>query len=505
MSLKESWKLYRLINKNKSLSLKRHPLFEQNKVMKVFGYIFIGFWAVYLMFFGVMFAQAFDGTNYESFDRIDGSMLVFLVIDFFMRFTMQETPAQDTKPYKLMPIPQNFLLNVFLLRIGLSTANLFWGFFFVPFGLLAVVKFYGWMGYFGFLFGWWLMFVLNSYWYLIWRTLIQRNLLFLLIPTAIYAALFYFGIFYDESNTWLFDFTVQLGRGFCTGNVLCYLLPVVLTVILFFINRKMQYQSVYREIAQVEHITHVRSMEMSWLNRFGTIGEYMKLEIKSTMRNKIVRNQFVMGVCYMLLFCCLFAFTDVYDSQPFMRTFICVYCFACLGTMTLTSVMCVEGNYIDLLMSRHESVLSLLKAKYYFNCLMLIFPMLFALLPIFNGKVLWVEALACAFFTMGCVFPFLFQLAVYNKSTLHLNQKVTRSNSRSSKTQIIFSFVALFVPMFIMYALIALLDTATASWILLGLGLAGFLLNPVWLRNIYRRFMFRRYDNMDGFRTSRDT
>jgi hypothetical protein len=156
-------------------------------------------------------------------------------------------------------------------------------------------------------------------------------------------------------------------------------------------------------------------------------------------------------------------------------------------------------------MSRHESVLSLLKAKYYFNCLMLIFPMLFALLPIFNGKVLWVEALACAFFTMGCVFPFLFQLAVYNKSTLHLNQKVTRSNSRSSKTQIIFSFAALFVPMFIMYALIALLDTATASWILLGLGLAGFLLNPVWLRNIYRRFMFRRYDNMDGFRTSRDT
>lgn len=505
MNLKESWRLYRLINKNKNLSLKRHPLFEQNKIMKVFGYIFIGFWAVYLMFFGVMFAQVFNGTNYESFDRIDGSMLVFLVIDFYMRFTMQETPAQDTKPYKLMPIPQNFLLNVFLLRIGLSTANLFWGFFFVPFGLLAVVKFYGWLGYLGFLFGWWLMFVLNSYWYLIWRTMIQRNLLYLLIPTAIYAALFYFGIFYDESNTWLFDYTLQLGRGFCTGNVLCYLIPIVLAVLLFFVNRKMQYQSVYREIAQVEHITHVRSMEMSWLNRFGVIGEYMKLEIKSTMRNKIVRNQFVMGVCYMLLFCALFAFTDVYDNQPFMRTFICVYCFACLGTMTLTSVMCVEGNYIDLLMSRHESVLSLLKAKYYFNCLMLIFPMLFALLPIVNGKVLWVEALACAFFTMGCVFPFLFQLAVYNKSTLHLNQKVTRSNSRSSKTQIIFSFVALFVPMFIMYALIALLDTATASWILLGLGLAGFLLNPMWLRNIYRRFMLRRYDNMDGFRTSRDT
>lgn len=502
MNWKRVWQLYRLIDKNKSLSLKRHPLFEQNRVMKVFGYIFIAFWAVYLMLFGVFFAQAFDGSNYESFDRINGSMLVFLVIDFAMRFSMQETPAQDTKPYKLLPVPQQFLLNVFLLRIGLSTANLFWGFFFVPFGLLAVVKFYGFAGYFAFLLGWWLMFVLNSYWYLLWRTLIQRSLLFLLIPIAIYAALFYFGIFYDEQHTWLFDFTVRLGRGFCTFQPWTYLLPLALIVLLFFVNRRMQYHSVYREIAQVEHVSHVRPVEMSWLNRFGVIGEYMKLEIKSTMRNKIVRNQFIMGVCYMLLFCCLFAFTDVYDDQPFMRTFICVYCFACLGTMTLTTILCVEGNYIDLLMSRHESVLSLLKAKYYFNCLMLLFPMLFALLPILRGKVLLVEALACAFFTMGCVFPFLFQLAVYNKSSLPMNQKITRNNSRSTKTQIIFSFAALFVPMFVMYALIVMLDTLTASWILLSLGLAGFLLNPLWLRNIYRRFMLRRYENMEGFRSS---
>ena len=83
-----------------------------------------------------------------------------------------------------------------------------------------------------------------------------------------------------------------------------------------------------------------------------------------------------------------------------------------------------------------------------------------------------------------------------------MNQKITRNNSRSTKTQIIFSFAALFVPMFVMYALIVMLDTLTASWILLSLGLAGFLLNPLWLRNIYRRFMLRRYENMEGFRSS---
>jgi hypothetical protein len=35
---------------------------------------------------------------------------------------------------------------------------------------------------------------------------------------------------------------------------------------------------------------------------------------------------------------------------------------------------------------------------------------------------------------------------------------------------------------------------------MLGVGLAGTLLHPVWLRNIYMRFMKRRYTNMMGFR-----
>lgn len=495
--------LYRLVSKNQRLAIRRHPMFEQNKIMKVLSYLFIGFWAAYLVFFGVMFARVFESTNYESFDWINAGLIYFLAADFVFRFGLQETPAQEIKPYKMLPIPQNFLLNIFLVRMGLRLYNLFWGFFLVPFGVLAVWKFFGFGGFLGFLFGWWLMFVMNSYWYLIWRTMSQRSILYLLIPAAIYAAFIYFGFFFNPENTWFFDASVTFGRGFCQGNILTYLLPIAVSVALFYVNRSMQRECIYKEIAKEEKVAKVKSTEMSWLNRFGIIGEYMKLEIKSTMRNKVPRTQFMMGVVYMILFCCLFAFTDVYDNQPFMKTFICVYCFACLGTMTLTSVMCVEGNYIDFLMSRKESVLSLLKAKYIFNCIMLLFPLLFALMPIFKGKVLFIEAVSCMFFAMGCIFPFLFQLAVYNKQSLPLNEKMTR-NGRGSKAQIIFSFAALFAPMIIMYILIVTLDIVTASWIMLALGLVGTICSPMWLRSIYRRFMIRRYDNMEGFRDSRN-
>jgi gamma-glutamylcysteine synthetase len=37
-----------------------------------------------------------------------------------------------------------------------------------------------------------------------------------------------------------------------------------------------------------------------------------------------------------------------------------------------------------------------------------------------------------------------------------------------------------------------------------GLGIIGIALEPLWMRNIYNRFMARRYANMDGFRNSRE-
>ena len=249
-------------------------------------------------------------------------------------------------------------------------------------------------------------------------------------------------------------------------------------------------------------VRQVRTNNMMFLDKLGVKGEYLKLELKSTMRNLVVRKQFLSGVICMLMLCVLFSFTDVYEGVPFMRIFICVYCFTCLGVMTLTTIMCAEGNYMDGLMVRKETVLSLLKAKYYFHCLILIVPFLFSLMPILEGKITWLMALGCMFFTSGAVFPFIFQLAVYNDSTIHLNEKLTRAG-RDTKVQMLMSAAALFLPMMVMYVLVDLFDDQIASAVMMSLGLIGTVLHPLWLRNIYKRFMEHRYQNLDGFRNSR--
>ena len=494
--------LYKLVSHHQRLQARRHPMFEKNMAMKIFGYVFVAFWAVYLVVLGVAFYGIFKDTAFESFDWIDGGMIWFLMLDFFLRFGIQETPAQNIKQYKLMNISTKFLLSTFLLRMGLQPYNFFWGFFFVPFGLLAIPHFYGFVGFLGFLLGWWMMFVLNSYWYLLWRTLINRNFFYCVVPVLLFAFLTYFGIFYNPEHQWLFQGTIHLMRGFCQCEALSWVCVLILIIPLFILNYHLQKSAIYVEIAKTEMVKQVKTNNMTFLDRFGVRGEYLKLELKSTVRNLVVRKQFLTGALCMLMLCSLFSFTDVYDNFPFMRIFICIYCFTCLGVMTLTTVMCAEGNYIDGLMVRKETVLSLLKAKYYFQCMMLLVPLLFSLMPILEGKITVLTALGCMLFTSGVVFPFIFQLAVYNDSTIHLNEKLTKAG-RDTKVQMVMSGIALFLPMLVMYALVDIFSDNIAALAMMVIGLIGTLLHPLWLRNIYNRFMRRRYKNMDGFRNSR--
>lgn len=494
------FKLYQLVKTNQKLAAKRHPMLDKNKAMKVYMWIILLFWIGYLIMFGFLFGNIFK--DHPTYNDINGGLLIFLILDFFLRFIAQDTPAHEIKPYKLLPIKEKSLLQIFLIRMGLKPYNIFWWCFFIPFGLLTIpfsANGYGMSGLLMYLIYVWLLFVLNAYWYLLWRPFINYSIWWVLAPIAIYAAMLFFGFINDN---FLFMFSKHQVHDVVCFNFLPMLWVLIGIVVLFMANLYFQGKFMFYEIAKVEKIKKITSREYSFLNRFGEIGEYLKLEIKSIQRNKTVKKQFSSGVICTLMLCCIFAFTGAYDNSVFMKVFICMYCFACLGVITLTGVMCPEGNYIDCLMSHRESILSLLKAKYYFNLGLMIIPLLIIIMPIIQGKTSWIEALSCMFFSAGVIMPFVFQLAVYNNATLKLNEKLTASG-QSNKNQMIISLVALFVPMFLMYFCINMLGTNIGSLVMLVLGVIGVALHPWWLRNIYERFMKRRYENMSNFRATR--
>ena len=494
--------LYKIIKQNQKLAEKRNPAFDTNRFAKFLIYFMIVYWAAIFLFLGVSLPFMFEGLvpNMEPYHIMNQGFIYVMLADFLMRFIGQPSVSQEIKPYLLMPVKRKKLISLLLLRSGLDSYNFMWFFVYVPFAFLTIIRFYGFGGMFLYLIGIWLIFVFNNYWYLLCKLLLGEKTLWLLLPTAVFGALGAAEFLLDGLP--ISRFTMDLGEGFIEGNPLSFLFMLACIGVLFFINLKLQQRMIYNELSKKEDTKIKRVSEYKFLDKYGEVGEYIRLELKLIARNKTVKTQFRMGLIVMLGFSFALAFTDVYDGS-YMTSFICLYNYAVLPIMTLGQVMSFEGNYIDGLMSRKESIFNLLRAKYYLTTLIILVPFLIMMFPIAKGKITLLAAIAYLIFVAGFVFFMLLQLAVYNTRTLPLNANLMKSNKSSNWIQGLVTGCAFMLPLLIDKLLSALLQEEVAHIILILIGLGFIATHNLWIKNIYKRFMKRRYQNMEEFRASR--
>lgn len=486
------FQLFRLIRKNLRLGDRRSPAFEQGMIAKALLFLGAGMFVIYLIIIGLTLGAA---AKEEGAGFIVAILPVILSIDFFLRFMVQQTPIMLIKPYILLPISKYTVIDHFLVSSMTSVYNFLWLALFIPYAVIA------WAG--SCCFGECLIVVItgqaaiimNSQFYLCMRTLLNRNLLWWFAALAVLALPWAPALIWSLND--VLDFYMTKGT-----SILPLLVIFVVTALLVWLNRHLQFLFVYEEISKAEKTTVKHVREFSFLNRFGESGEYLKLEVKSVMRNKVMRARFWSSLILIIVFSAMIAYTPVYDGQ-FSANFWCFYCFGLYGVTSLIKVMCPEGNYIDLLMTHRENILSLLRAKYYFHCLILVVPFLVLLPAVFAGKFTMLMMTAYLFICTGPLYMILFLLAIYNNQTLPLQQKLTGKSNFENGRQLIIEFVAFLFPIAMVSVMIYFFQPDTAYIILAAIGLVLTALHPWWLRRVYRSMMRRRYTNLEGFHATR--
>ena len=487
--------LYRLLRKNTNLSYKRSPIFEQNKWAKVLTYFGAGMFALYLILYGCIIAMTAEGEA----GRMISFMPIILLIDFLSRFIVQTTPGMMVKPYIMLPISRYSAIECFLISSHLSGYNFLWLCMFVPYSIILLFAGAGFWPVLLELVASLLLIILNSQVYLFFRTLINRKVLWFLVALVPYAILFLpfllnFGnkgferminLYADAGNAWWF-------------------LPAVIVLLaaLFFVNRSFQFKYVYEEISKKKERELKHVSQFAFLNRFGLVGEYLKIELKSNLRNKTMRSRCIMSLALIIVFSMIVAYTNIYDNV-IMQNFWCLYCFAIYSVTALIKIMGQEGNYIDLLMMHRENIIALLKAKFWFYSAVLLIPFIVMLPAVFTGKFTLLMLLGYMLLTAGVLHFVIFQLAVYNKQALPLQQKMTAKGNFENGMQLVIELLSLFAPGAI--ATIGfLLVGETWTFVFMSLiGLAFIVTHPIWIRHIYKRMMQRRYENIDGFHATR--
>ena len=487
--------LYRLLRKNTTLSYKRSPIFEQNKWAKAITYFGAGMMALYMILYGSIIAMTAEGEA----GRMVSFMPIILAIDYLFRYVIQTTPGMMVKPYILLPISRYTAIECFLLSSHLSGYNFLWLCMFIPYSIILIIAGAGVWAILLELVVCLLFIMLNSQVYLFFRTLVNRKVVWFLAGIVFYAIPFLpllldFG---KKGFGRMIDLYAEAGRSW-------WLLPTVILVLvlLFFINRHLQFKYVYEEISKKKERELKHVSQFAFLNRFGLVGEYLKIELKSNLRNKTMRSRCIMSLTLIIVFSMLIAYTPIYDNV-YMQNFWCLYCFAIYSVTTLIKIMGQEGNYIDLLMMHRENIIALLKAKFWFYSAVLVIPYLIMLPAVFNGKFTLLMLTAYMLLTAGFLHFVIFQLAVYNKQTLPLQQKMTAKGNFENGMQLAIEMVALFGPVIIVAVGYILVGFEKTYIFMCLLGLAFILTHPLWIRNIYKRMMERRYENLEGFHSSR--
>lgn len=487
--------------KNGKLASRRHPMYEKNRFGQFFIYLGIALWIGYLMFFAVFFALTLNGESVEPYHLINGVLILFLIMDFCLRIPFQKTPSQEIKPYLLLPIPRRKLIDMLLIRSGLSGFNFFWLSFFVPFAILTVARFYGVSGVLTYSLGIWMLMLANNYLFLLCRTLIAGHKAWLALPVGLYGGWLAAMLIPEDSP--LLTLFVDLGEGFITGQLLTFAGCGAVIAALWYTNHRILQKTLYNEINKVEDTTvQVKSVsEYRFLDRYGQLGEYIRLELKLLLRNKICRNQLYMVLGCTSVFSLILGFTDTYTGLG--KDFFIIYNFQLMAVMFLSTLMSYEGNYIDALLIRRESIYTLLRAKYLFYSAAQLIPFLLLTPGMVKGSISLPLCLGWLFFTPGPIYCLLFQMAVYNSKTIDLNTKMMSGKNVGSGMQNLVSSASFIVP-FVFYFLATLLVGETnAPWLLMAIGLVFILASPWWLKQVYRRFMKRRYQNLEGFHQSR--
>ena len=497
------------------LELRRHRLladkrsldFARNKAAKWVMAIVATITVIYLMGFAVMFA--FMVNSSRSLDSVEMALLIapfLLTIDFLFRFIAQQTPAQLIRPYLLINIPRYACIESFLITTLCSWSNLTWFFFLVPYALMSVVFTHGIGITVNLLLLYLLMILVNSQWYLLVRTLINDRLIYWLLPLSFYLLVYSPLLAYlvtDHPAVEFTDFYEHVADALLKGSLWPLLAELFLLIVMLAVNRQVQHYYIWKEISHSTSSHHVRLTAFRFLDHYGIIGQYIKLEVKSILRNKNPRKSFIFSTAIVVVMSLAIAFTDVYDGD-FMTNFWCVYNYVIFGGTLLQKIMSYEGNYIDCLMIRKENILHMLEAKYIFYSALLLLPFTLMLPPVFSGKWSLLMLISYGLFTAGFQFFVLFQMAVYNHTTLPLNSRLISSNGiENNYIQFIVTLTAFGLPLVLVTMLESIMSNTAAYLVMMAIGLTFIFSRSLWLRNIYNRMMAHKYEIMEGLHSTR--
>ena len=375
-------------------SFLRSSAFGTNMVLKIFMILgAIYFIAVFLALgFGAYFMIE-DGLGQDPLVVVNKYLIYYMVFDIVIRLFLQKIPIINIRPMLTLPIKRSTIVNFAIGKSMASFFNYLHAFFFVPFTIVLIGRGYDPVAAILWHIGVMALIYCNNF----LNTLLNnKDGLF----AVFIAFLMGFGAlqYYD-----LFDVT-QFTTPFYYGMYSTYymvLIPVVALVALWVITFRFFKQNLYLDTGLKGKSEIAETKEYAFLNRFGTMGTFLKNDIKLILRNK--RSKTTLFMSFMFLFYGLLFFTsaiEAYDN-PAMKMFAGIFV---SGGFLFTFGQFVpswDSAYYPLMMSQNIQYREYIASKWWLVVVGTVASTILAAFYLYFGVETYLMIIAGAVFNIG--------------------------------------------------------------------------------------------------------
>lgn len=269
----------------------RSASFGTNLAMK----ILIGFVMMYLsIVFIAMGVGAFyflKKMNMEPLITVNRFLIYYFLSDLVIRLLMQAIPVLNIKPLLVLPFKKPTIVHFSLGKTALSFFNWVHVFFFFPFSVVLLIEGYDSISVVLWLVAAFSFVYINNFLNIILSNIDKLFVVFIGLILALGAAQYY--KVFDVTT-----FTTPFFEGFYDTKWM-FLIPVLVLIGLYVFTFNYFKKNLYLDAGLSKKEDIATTENLSWLNQFGTLGTFLKNDIKLIKRNKRSKMTILMSVIFL--------------------------------------------------------------------------------------------------------------------------------------------------------------------------------------------------------------
>ena len=391
----------------------RSASFGGNLAIKILmGFLAVYFTLVFLIV-GIGAFYILKELHLDPIVTINKYLIYYFLFDLIIRLLLQKIPVMNIRPLLVLPIKKPTIVHFSLGKTVLSFFNSVHAFFFLPFSIVLIYEGYDVLSVILWHTSMVCLIYVNNFVNIVLSN--KDNLLAVFVGiAAVFGGLQYYGFF---------DITSYTGPFFDAlfNTYWAFVIPIMVLIGLYCYTFEYFKNDLYLDAGLSRKQDIAKTEDLTWLNQFGTIGTFLKNDIKLIKRNKRSKTTVIMSV--MFLFYGLLFFTNGIEAynNPVMHIFAGIFV---SGGFLITFGQFVpswDSAYYQLMMTQNIPYKGYLSSKWWLMVIATIVSTILASFYLYFGWQIYMTIVVGAIYNIGVNSHLVLLGGAYTKTPIDLD------------------------------------------------------------------------------------